>query len=223
MDKFSWPEPPSQTAFPIARAGYPIIFFAAFATAIFALLEWPVLAMTGLGLTIFITLFFRDPDRIVPDREGAVVSPADGKVVFIGRVDKTPFDDEAVLKISIFMSVFNAHVNRIPCGGIVRKIQYHPGKFFAASLDKASDRNERNAFLLETQNGRKIGVVQIAGLIARRIICGLRENDVVTCGQRFGMICFGSRVDLYLPIDMETNVIAGDNVKAGTSLLGHLK
>ena len=222
MNKFSWSEPPSQTAFPVAKPGYPLIIASAFITAVFALLGLTVLALTGIIATIFITCFFRDPDRLTPDTPGTVVSPADGKVIGVeSAVDNPHFEGECK-KISIFMSVFNVHVNRIPHEGIVKQIVYHPGKFFSANLDKASSDNEQNAVFLETENGKKITFVQIAGLVARRIICKLQEGDAVIRGQRFGMICFGSRLDVYLPPDSDINVAVGDVVKAGTSVLGVL-
>lgn len=222
MEKFFWPDTPSQTAFPVARAGYPFIFAAAFTTAVFALLEFTVLSLTGLIVTFFICYFFRDPDRVVPKNSNAVVSPADGRVISAGIVEKSSFFEGRCLKISIFMSVFNVHVNRIPYEGKVEKISYYPGKFFSANLDKASRFNEHNAIFLETEEGKKLCTVQIAGLIARRIICKAQEGDVLARGQRFGMICFGSRLDIYLPEDTKLNVVVGDRVKAGTSVMGYL-
>jgi len=223
MTKFTWPDPPSPTAFPVARAGYPFIFCTAFATAVFALLGLTVLSLIGLVLALFIAFFFRDPDRLVPNREASVVSPADGKVLSVRKIQDSPFGDEACLKISIFMSILNVHVNRIPYDGTIKSIDYHPGKFFSANLDKASKQNEHNAVELEIDGGKKIVFVQIAGLIARRIICRIQEGDMVARGQRFGMICFGSRVDVYLPADTEPSVAAGQYVNGGNSILGYLK
>jgi phosphatidylserine decarboxylase len=223
MKKFSRPDPSNPTAFPVARAGYPYIFCTAFATAVFALLGLTVLSLIGLALALFIAFFFRDPDRLVPNRKAAVVSPADGKVLSVGKIQESPFGDEECLKISIFMSIMSVHVNRIPYDGTIKNIDYHPGKFFSANLDKASKQNEHNAVELETAGGKRIVFVQIAGLIARRIICRIQEGDIVTRGQRFGMICFGSRMDVYLPVDTEPNVAAGQYVNAGNSILGYLK
>ncbi|UCD31589.1 MAG: phosphatidylserine decarboxylase family protein [Desulfobacterales bacterium] len=222
MNDFNWADSPSQNAFPVARAGYPFILISAFATAIFALLGLTLFALTGLAVTSFICYFFRDPDRVVPNNTGAVVSPADGKIIWVGSVDTGPCFQEASTKISIFMSVFNVHVNRIPHEGQVKRIQYHPGKFFSANLDKASKHNEHNAVFIETKEGKHICVVQIAGLIARRIINKLQEGDTVIRGQRYGLICFGSRLDVYLPQNTQLNVNVGDSVKAGTSVLGDL-
>lgn len=222
MNKFSWPDPNSQSAFPIARPGYSFIGAAAFTTFIFALLGLILPALLGLASTFFIIYFFRDPDRTVPNGVGLVASPADGKVVVAGTVENSTYYEGTCLKISVFMSVFNVHVNRMPCSGKVKKIIYNPGKYISANLDKASKENEQNAVYLEMEDGKEICTVQIAGLIARRIICNVQEGDVVNRGQRFGMICFGSRLDVYLPRDSKINVAVGDIVKAGTTILGEL-
>ena len=222
MDKFSWSDPPGQIAFPVASAGYPLIFAAAFVTAVLALLGLVLPALGGLIVTFFICYFFRDPDRVIPKNKGAVVSPADGKVIAAGTINDAKFFEGPCIKISIFMSVFNVHVNRIPHEGVVKKISYQPGKFFSANLDKASEYNEHNAIFIETEEGKKMCVVQIAGLIARRIICRIQKDDRLTRGQRFGMICFGSRLDVYLPADTKLNVTVGDKIKSGTSVLGYL-
>ena len=222
MDKFSWSDPPGQIAFPVASAGYPLIFAAAFVTAVLALLGLVLPALGGLIMTFFICYFFRDPDRVIPKNKGAVVSPADGKVIAAGTINDAKFFEGPCIKISIFMSVFNVHVNRIPHEGVVKKISYQPGKFFSANLDKASEYNEHNAIFIETEEGKKMCVVQIAGLIARRIICRIQKDDRLTRGQRFGMICFGSRLDVYLPADTKLNVTVGDKIKSGTSVLGYL-
>lgn len=217
------PEPPSPTAFPLARAGYPFIFTGAFVTVVFALLELRLPAVAALVVTLFIAYFFRDPDRVVPDQPGALVSPADGKVISVGQVEKSPFGQERCMRISIFMSIFNVHVNRMPHEGTVKEVRYQPGRFFAANQDRASERNEQNAVLVHTDGQRKIEVVQVAGLVARRIICGLAQGDTVVRGQRFGMICFGSRLDVYLPQDTLPKVTPGQRVKAGNSILGILQ
>lgn len=222
MKKFVWSDPPGQTAFPVAKAGYPFIFAAAFATAVFALLGLVAPALFGLFVTLCICCFFRDPDRVTPNTEGGVVSPADGKVIFVDKVDENPFMDGPSIKISVFMTVFNVHVNRIPFSGTVTNVIYHPGKFFSANLDKASKDNEHNAVIVETPHGERLCFVQIAGLIARRIICYVKDGDPVARGQRFGLICFGSRLDIYLPASATPSVKIGDKVRAGISLLGHL-
>jgi len=222
MGDYSWTDPPSQTAFPIARPGYAYILGAAFATAVFAVLDLTLPALFGLLVVACICGFFRDPDRVIPNGSDLVVSPADGKVIKTDIVDDSRFYQGRCRKISIFMSVFNVHVNRIPVSGTVKKIDYHPGKFLNASLDKASADNERNAVFLETDGGVGICFVQVAGLIARRIICGLQPEDRVVRGSRFGLICFGSRLDVYLPENMNLQVTVGDKVRAGTSILGRM-
>jgi phosphatidylserine decarboxylase len=220
MEQLNWSDPPSQTAFPVAKAGYPFIFASAFATAVFALLGIAFLAIPGLLVTGFICFFFRDPDRLVPSGEGLIVSPADGKVIKVESLEQTPYFDGPGKRISIFMSVFNVHVNRMPHEGTIRQVNYHPGKFFSANLDKASKDNERNALTIEGPSGNTLGCVQIAGLVARRIICGVQPGDELKRGRRFGLICFGSRLEVYLPADAEIRVAVGEKVQAGSSVLG---
>lgn len=223
MEPFSWAEPPSQTAFPIARPGYPLIFGGAFVTAVLALLGMKLPALIGLAVTIWICWFFRDPDRVIPTAEGAIVSPADGKVIVARKEEKNPYISGPCLKISVFMNLFNVHVNRIPHDGEVERIAYFPGKFLAADNRQATEKNERNAVVIRMKSGKSMAVVQVAGLVARRIICGLQVEQPVRRGQRFGMICFGSRLDLYLPVDTELNVSRGEKTKAGATILGYLK
>ena len=223
MDQLTGSDPPSQTAFPVASAGYPFIIAAAFTTAVLALLGLTSLALISLVVTFSICGFFRDPDRIIPDIRGAVVSPADGKIIAASIVDNTSYYTGTAMKISIFMSLFNVHVNRVPSDGLVKKISYYPGKFFSANLDKASLENEHNAVYINMENGKALCVVQIAGLIARRIICKIQPGDRLVRGQRFGLICFGSRLDVYLPADIKLKVTVGDKVKAGASILGQFK
>ncbi len=220
MDEFIWSDPPSRWAFPIAKAGYPLLFGAGFITLVLSLLALTPLALAALLGTLGIAGFFRDPDRLIPNRPGLVVSPADGRVISVAKVGDNPFFDDQTTKISIFMSVFNVHVNRIPAEGRVLRIRYQPGKFVAADRAEASMRNEHNAVFLETSHGRRLCVVQVAGLIARRIICQVQPDEPVRRGQRFGMICFGSRLDVYLPQDVSLAVSVGDRVQAGTSILG---
>ncbi len=222
MDKYNWSDRPSPVAFPIERAGYAFIFAAAFVTAVMALLELTVLALIGLSATFFICYFFRDPDRVVPQQDNLVVSPADGKIITVAKISESPYYKGSCKKISIFMSIFNVHVNRIPLDGDIKRISYYPGKFFSANLDKASQANEHNAVWVETNTGEQVCFVQIAGLVARRIICRVQEGDAVSRGQRFGLICFGSRLDVYLPETTHLKVAVGDRVKAGTSALGEL-
>ena len=222
MKSYVWPEPPRPVAFSIARPGYPLIGAAAFVTLIFALVQWRTMAVAALAVTIFIAYFFRDPERAVPAVEGAVISPADGRVVAARSLEHHPLYGGSCLQVSIFMSVFNVHVNRAPVAGQVTEVDYNPGKFLSANLDKASADNERNAVTIETENGTRVVVVQVAGLIARRIICSVAPENELQRGQRFGMICFGSRLDVYLPPGAHLACAVGDKVLAGTSIVGQL-
>ncbi len=221
-EKLIWSESPRETAFPIARPGYGVIGATAFVTAILAVLGLKLPALLALAVCGFCVWFFRDPDRMTPAGEGLVVAPADGKVIFCGREEDSPYTEGPCRRLSIFMSVFNVHVNRIPCDGTVTAVDYHPGKYFSANLDKAAEENEKNAVFIETPEGRRVCVVQIAGLIARRIICRVQAGDEVRRGRRFGMICFGSRLDLYLPENAELQATVGQKVKAGTTIVGKL-
>ena len=220
MEKYSWPETAGQTAFAVAKPGYPLIFSAAFVTLIFALLGMTYLTLLALVVTFCFCGFFRDPDRVIPDQPGGIVSPADGKVILVDHVDRTSFYDGNCQKISIFMSIFNVHVNRIPFDGTVKKVRHRSGTFLAANLDKASIQNEHNAVFLETADGNSLCVVQVAGLIARRIICKVKPGDDMVRGQRYGLICFGSRLDVYLPENVKIKVSVGDKIKAGASIIG---
>lgn len=186
-----------------------------------------VLGYIGLILTGWCAYFFRDPDRVVPTQEGLIVSPADGVVHVIEENAETP--EEMNLpkgkwtRISIFLNVFNVHVNRVPLGGKIIKSIYHPGKFLNASLDKASKDNERQSLVVETADKKVIGFTQIAGLIARRIRCDIREGDDVKTGQRFGLIRFGSRCDIYLPSALVPQIIVGQKTIAGETVITDMK
>ncbi|MEW5733852.1 MAG: phosphatidylserine decarboxylase family protein [Thermodesulfobacteriota bacterium] len=220
--KYDWADAPSQSAFPIAKAGVPYILAAAFATAVTALLGIVPLALFFLVATACVCLFFRDPDRLIPSDKQVVVAPADGRVVAVESVPESRFVSGQRLKISIFMSVANVHINRSPLAGSVKNVQYYPGKFLVASLDKASEENEHNAVILSLEDGRDCAVVQIAGWVARRILCSVKPGDALAKGQRFGLISFGSRVDLFLPPDVTPKVAPGDRVRGGTSVIGIL-
>jgi len=174
-------------------------------------------------LTIFVLWFFRNPERVIPQEPSAVISPADGKIIVAEEVSEGRYLKERALKVSIFMNVFNVHVNRAPYSGKVVDVIYNKGKFISANLDKASMDNEQNAVILDIGNGEKIMFVQIAGLIARRIVCYLKPGDSIEKGKRMGLIRFGSRVDVYLPIGSTLNVKIGDKVVAGETILGYLK
>jgi phosphatidylserine decarboxylase len=208
---------------PVAKEGYPFIFVLAFATLLAGILAMKVATGFLLVATIFVLCFFRDPERLGPERTDALVSPADGKVILIERVTDDRFTGNEVQKISIFMNVFNVHVNRIPFSGTVEKILYKPGKFYSADSQKGGLQNEYCASIITTPEGKKIAFVQIAGLIARRIICWLEAGDAVTRGKRFGLIRFGSRVDLYLPLETELAIKPGEKVRAGETVLGYLQ
>jgi len=220
--QFDWADQPSIWAFPVARPGLPFIYASAFVTLVLAMSGMHFLTITMILVTFCIIMFFRDPDRITPNQENAVISPADGKIIKAEVIESSPYLEEPCIKISIFMTVFNVHVNRIPCSGEVTDVIYHPGKFVSANLDKASENNERNAIIVKLKNGQSMAVVQIAGLIARRIISQVQVGDTVKKGQRFGMICFGSRLDVYLPKQSQINVMVGDHVKSGSSILAYL-
>ncbi len=222
MNVCSEPDNAGGRLFPVAPEGFGLIGAFAFVTVYLAALGFGLAALFFLGLTLFVVFFFRDPHRVIPQEKGAVVSPADGKVIKVESVQNCEFASEEMLKISVFMTVFNVHVNRIPVDGTVTDIGYHPGKFFSANLDKASLDNERNAVTLDIGGGRKLVVVQIAGLIARRIVCRVRKGNRLRRGERFGIIRFGSRLDIYLPADTKPAVAVGDKVLAGASVLGTL-
>lgn len=202
----------------IAREGYPIIGLCAVATITTALVDCELGALILLLLLWFSVFFFRDPERVVPMEQGLAVSPADGKIIRINQVPD-PFTGESRQCISVFMNVFSVHVNRTPVAGIIDKIKYIPGKFFNAAYDKASLDNERCAYSLTDTEGKNWAFVQISGLIARRIVCRADEGDNVSRGERFGLIRFGSRVDLYLPEGYESAVRIGEQVFAGQSVL----
>ena len=209
----------------IHKEGYFFIVIFVIATMIFFALSTP-LGWIGVVLTVWCVFFFRDPERIVPIGENLLVSPADGVVQRITKA-KLPKEiadtDEEMNRISVFLNVFNVHVNRIPISGVVKKLHYHHGKFFNASLDKASEHNERQSVLIETKSKEEIGVVQIAGLIARRIVCDLKENQDVETGERFGIIRFGSRVDIYLPTHIKIKVLEGQTMIGGETVIAELK
>lgn len=213
---------------PFAREGYPFIIFSSVLTLLLALSAWKLCSLIlafpaaiAFLLTLFVLYFFRNPERTPPADEKAVVAPADGRVILVERVSETPLGCEA-LKISIFMSVFNVHVNRVPFSGLVADVSYHKGKFFDARHGRASFENERNAIILNADGGVRIAFVQIAGLIARRIVCYPRLGDRLVRGERYGLIRFGSRVDVFLPTEVQPLVKLGDRTVAGETVLGRL-
>lgn len=205
---------------PIAKEGFPIIISILTAGLIIGSLNL-FFGLPLIAFGIFSLWFFRDPEREVPFLPKAIVSPADGRVIKIEELNDERFLKAPAKKVSIFMSVFNVHVNRIPYDGVVEDIYYNPGKFFVASLDKASDLNEQNAVVIRTDDKGKIAFVQIAGLVARRIVCRLSKGDSVRKGERFGMIKFGSRLDVYMPENVQVAVTLNQKVKAGVSVIGY--
>ncbi len=206
----------------IAYEGLPFIIFSLILTilAVFFGVVW--LAVLLAAITVFIICFFRNPERYFRDDVKMVICPADGKVIRIEDVDVDGTITGRFKKISIFMNVFNVHVNRSPYNGKVETIAYHKGKFLSANLDKASAENERNEIMIRTEDGRMLWVVQIAGLIARRIVCWTHEGARIEKGERFGLIRFGSRVEVFLPPDSRVVVHLGDKVKAGQTMIGYL-
>lgn len=209
---------------PIATEGYPFIGLFAFVTLLFAALGWYCLTTIALGLTLFTVYFFRNPERTPPEGENAIVAPADGKIIFVGKVPENRyFNGQEVTKVSIFMNVFNVHVNRVPINCKVVEQFYNKGQFLNASLDKASLENEQSGMLLEVDSGLRILCVQIAGLVARRIVSYPENGDQLQRGQRYGLIRFGSRVDLYFPEGVEVKAKLGEKTVAGESVLGYLQ
>ena len=206
---------------PIVSDGYRFIIPLTILTVGLALS--PLIWLAGVSglLLLFVLNFFRDPDRTIPNEEGVIVSPGDGKIVKIIE-EKDPMLDEPYRRVSIFLNVFNVHVQRIPVGGRIEQVKYNKGKFLNAASHKASLENEQNAMIIDTGK-QKVLVKQIAGLIARRIVCWAKEGDNYSLGQRYGLIRFGSRVDLFLPLSAEVKVSLGDHVSGGTSIIGYLK
>lgn len=209
--------------FPVAQEGLPFLLVtlgASLAFAVGGLWQGTVL---GLVVSGYILYFFRNPERIPPGGVDQMASPADGRVIFVGQAKEREFLNEERTKISIFMSLFDVHINRVPVDGTIRDAKYHPGRFLAAFDDRSCEENERNVLLMETNRGETLVLVQIAGLIARRIICYPTKGSFITKGQRLGLIHFGSRVDVYLPSNAQALVKVGDRVFGGETLLAKLE
>jgi phosphatidylserine decarboxylase len=206
---------------PIAKEGLPFLIPAAVLTFFFAVIGWLVLTFLGFVLTLFIAFFFRNPKREIPDSKNAILSPADGTIIDVVQCTEERFLKAETLKVSIFMSVLNVHLNRAPIAGKVIERSYNKGRFLVASKEKASLLNEQNAVLLETEDRFKILFVQIAGFVARRIVCYAKAGDRLRKGEIFGLIRFGSRVDLYLPTTVKPTVWIGQHVKGGESIIGY--
>jgi phosphatidylserine decarboxylase len=208
---------------PLAKDGIPFIVIGLGMTIVLWGFGLTSIAYPMGVLTLFVLFFFRDPERKPPPGDRIVLSPADGRILEVRRIDGNDNPrGEPAIKVSIFMSVLNVHVNRIPVDGVVEKIQYHPGKFFSANLDKASLENERNIVTLRTDDSKTVVVTQIAGLIARRIVCNLSEGDSVKAGSRFGLIRFGSRLELLLPLESTVMVEKGERTRAGVTVIARL-
>lgn len=200
-----------------------VAIFAAVTVVLFAMAD--VLGWIGVGLTVWCYYFFRDPERVTPDKPGLVISPADGVVSLIEPAvppRELGLPEQPLTRVSVFMSVFNCHVNRAPVAGKIEKIAYKPGKFLNASLDKASEDNERNSLVIRMEDDRILTVTQIAGLVARRIVSFTQEGAVLDRGERFGLIRFGSRLDVYLPEGVEPSVKIGQTMIAGETVLADL-
>jgi phosphatidylserine decarboxylase len=209
--------------------GRKFALIAAAITAVFAFMSWETLAWPMAGVTIWVLAFFRDPLRVTQQDDKFITAPADGLVTLIQQVDpptemagEDGLGDAPMMRVSIFMSVFDVHINRAPIGGTIKRIVYISGKFLNADLDKASDENERQHILIERGDGVRLGLTQIAGLVARRIVPFVKEGDFVAMGQRIGLIRFGSRVDVYLPAGTTPQIIMGQRIVAGETILATL-
>ncbi|RKX58710.1 MAG: phosphatidylserine decarboxylase family protein [Thermodesulfobacteriota bacterium] len=204
---------------PVSKEGVPFIGIAVLAAVICSLLNWPAPAVVFFVIAVFVLFFFRDPERIIPSGSGLVVSPADGRVIEIAEDNMGSLKGKDVKRISIFMNIFNVHVNRAPIMGKVQQISYQPGSFWPADRKRALLENERNALLIRSEDGMELTVVQVAGIIARRIVCWAEVGDRVKVGERFGLIRFGSRLDVYVQKDVSVLVKKGDRTTAGQTVL----
>ncbi|HWC51864.1 MAG TPA: phosphatidylserine decarboxylase family protein [Nitrospira sp.] len=208
---------------PFAKEGFPFIGLAAGITLIAAWLGWVPVAAVAAVLTLFVSWFFRNPPREIPQGPGLVVSPGDGKVLAVEEEFEPRYIKDRAVRISIFLNVFDVHINRIPCEGVIEDVQYQPGLFLVASKPHATLKNEQNALMIKTVEGAKVLCVQVAGLIARRIVCWVNPADRAVRGQRYGLIRFGSRMDTYVPVGTVMKIAVGDRVKGGETILGVLR
>jgi phosphatidylserine decarboxylase len=208
---------------PFAKEGFPFIGATAGITVIAGWLGWiPIATLAGI-LTLFVSWFFRNPARLIPQGPGLVVAPGDGKILAVDEEFEPRYLKDRAIRISIFLNVFDVHINRIPCEGTIEDVQYQPGLFLIASKPGATLKNEQNAVMIKTVQEAKVLCVQVAGLIARRIVCWVRPKDQAVRGERFGLIRFGSRMDTFLPIGTSIKVAVGDRVKGGETILGVLQ
>lgn len=207
---------------PFAKEGIPFIAIPAGVTLLTALLGWLVVAGAGAVATLFVAWFFRNPSRVVPQGQKLVVAPGDGKVIAVEEEFEPRYLKERSVRVTIFLNVFNVHINRTPCDGVIEDVQYQPGLFLVASRPEATLRNEQNAMMIKTSEGMKVLCVQVAGLIARRIVCWISPRDRAIRGERYGLIRFGSRMDTFLPMGTKLRVAVGERVKGGETILGEL-
>jgi phosphatidylserine decarboxylase len=211
----------NRSRWPIAKEGVPFLIPFALITVFFLAMGWILLTFLGIFITLFIAFFFRNPKRKIPSLENIILSPADGKIIHVGECEEDRFLKKKVLKVSIFMSIFDVHLNRAPASGKVLQRSYLPGRFLVANVEKSSLLNEQNAMILETEDRLRILLIQIAGFVARRIVCYAKADDTLRRGEIFGLIRFGSRVDLYLPTEVKAIVRIGQRVKGGESIIGY--
>ncbi len=207
---------------PFAKEGIPFIAVPAGVTLLTGWLGWPVVACVGAVATLFSAWFFRNPARVIPQGSKLVVAPGDGKVLAVEEEFEPRYLKEPSIRVTIFLNVFDVHINRIPCDGVIEDVQYQPGQFLVASKPEATLRNEQNAMMIKTHEGMKILCVQVAGLIARRIVCWVSPRDRAIRGERYGLIRFGSRMDTFLPMGTKLRVAVGERVKGGETILGEL-
>jgi phosphatidylserine decarboxylase len=210
-----------QNQWPIAKEGLPFLIPIILLTVILGIMGWKVWMSLGILFSLFVAYFFRNPRREIPNLQNIILSPADGRIIHVGECEEGRFLKEKVLKVSIFMSLFDVHLNRVPISGKVLERNYLPGRFFVASVEKSSLLNEQNAVILETEDRMKILLIQIAGFVARRIVCYAKTGDTLRKGEIFGLIRFGSRVDLYLPPAVKPIIRVGQHVKGGESIIGY--
>lgn len=208
---------------PFAKEGFPFIGAATGVTLLAGWLGWTVVAIAAALLTLFVSWFFRNPVRVIPQGPGLVVAPGDGKVIAIEEEFEPRYLKDRSIRVTIFLNVFDVHINRLPCEGTVEDVRYQPGLFLVASKPDATIKNEQNALMIRTVEGVKVLCVQVAGLIARRIVCWISPNEKAVRGERFGLIRFGSRMDTFLPVGTVVKVAVGDRVKGGETILGELR
>lgn len=208
---------------PFAKEGIPFIGAAAGVALLTGWLGWTIPAGIAGILTVFVAWFFRNPARVIPQEPNLVVAPGDGKVIAIEEEFEPRYIKDKAVRITIFLNIFDVHINRIPCEGIIEDLQYVPGQFMIASKPEATLKNEQNALMIKSVTGMKVLCVQVAGLIARRIICWVSPKDRAIRGERFGLIRFGSRMDTFLPVGSVVRIGVGDHVKGGESVLGELR